>query len=194
MIFARAVLGVLALFVLGCQSHMSSDDYLGWVESYENGLHKRQQVGDFLIDIQYKPIVYNILRSNNPEEIEALKTHSVEQESALEFTLSLGLSQKGIDLLDFLSSNQRERQELIYYFSYQMSEDVYLEIDGQKTPCGLWHFERSFDLKNHRTFVMAFDRSQNTLSEITLVIDSPLFGPVPIKTKIDLEDIPEYRI
>ena len=188
------VLLLVLLFPLGCEQQISKTSYVQWIEDYNNGLHRKQQSGDFLIDVQYKPANYLALKASVSGDQPTTLQEDAMDSDLLEFNLTIGLKKDGVDLLDYLASDLGEKQELIYYFSYHMNDDLYLEIGEQKYPSSLWHFERSFDLKKNRTFVVAFEKPAYDFDEMTLVVNSPLFGALPVKTKIDLKNIPDYRI
>lgn len=123
-----------------------------------------QQVGEYMLS----------LSTNQTEVPEA---------EFLEFKLQLQRND-GEDLVSF-DGVKNLTQSRIYYYSYRMKEAIYLEQSGRKWPVDFCHFERSFDLKKGRNFMLAFDKrfiDQN--SPYQVIIDSELLATGPVKFRI----------
>ena len=104
----------------------------------------------------------------------------------------------GQDITTYRVNDPGEEQQRLYYLSFQMKENIRL-IQGQDTLAPvLYHFERSFDLSPHRTFVMAFEEPLSKSPEDrTFILDSPVLGTGPLKLKItakDLDNIPDIKL
>ena len=104
----------------------------------------------------------------------------------------------GQDITTYRVNDPGEEQERLYYLSFQMKENIRL-LQGQDTLAPvLYHFERSFDLSPHRTFVLAFEAPKSEPSkDRTFILDSPILGTGPLKLKItakDLTNIPDLKL
>jgi hypothetical protein len=109
------------------------------------------------------------------------------------YTLTVGLPESTNDFLENQVSSPEEKQQLLYYYSYQFQNDLTLEDGDSKLPCVLFHFERSADIKNSRTFVLAFENLHADSREVNLSIQSELF-PQLVTIKISKNNIPSLKV
>ena len=185
------LLFILLFFLMSCSQSLEQDDYIAWVEGYENGLHVSRSLGDFIFDLQYKPAEYVRLqekqwRGGHDPEL------SVE-ENMQYFTLSIGLKDKQLDFMEYNIETVEQRSQMLYYYSFRFQNAIYLEENGKKLPCVLYHFERSYDLKPTRTFVLGFEKPNKGDEFTKLVIDSPWLNTGPVKFHINKNNIPELK-
>jgi len=173
--------------VVACRQDLDRAEYINWVQDYENGLHAKKTFSEFIFDIQYQPTSYvALLNENTPTA----------QSSTLEhYILRIALAEPTMDVVSYSANSQSEKQERLYYFSYLFQHDIYLEVEGKRIPCVLFHSEPT-DLKKVRTFVLGFESGEGNVSpgEVTFVIDSPKFSSLPIRVKILQQDIPKLKI
>lgn len=155
--------------IIACS--LDSNSYKKWLVDEKNGWKIKKQVAEYIFDIQAKPTIYRQLA--NPVEKDSTDTN-------LYFDLSITVANQEWDLLKYNSTTEQEYHQKSYYFSYAFQKDISLEIAGKKYPCTLFHFERSYDLAQKRTFVLGFDVGTFTENyESTLIIDSEVL-PVGI--------------
>lgn len=169
-----------------CHSSLTKDDYIRWVEDYDNGLHVKKTEGDFDFEVQYQPTSYVALQRN-------LSAAENLNDSLQHFILTI-IPKDGQDFIDYNIQDTAEKQKRLYYFSYLFQNDIHLEESGETIPCALFHFERQSDLKKERKFVLAFEESKQKPSDVILVINSEQFGTLPVRLKITRENIPALRI
>ncbi|MGB3181229.1 MAG: hypothetical protein WBB45_07545 [Cyclobacteriaceae bacterium] len=174
----------LSCFILsGCSMGLDKEEYITWVSSYENGLHVRQKHGEFVFDVQYQPPEYVYLLQNGhlpstAEEKEGLVVLSDMQY----YKLSVGLSDQNKDFISWNTNSKGQRDKKKHYFSYQFEKDIWLEDEGKRYPCQLFHYEQSIDLKPSRTFVLAFENPNGGSEGSKLMIDAEWTGsPVMIR-------------
>jgi hypothetical protein len=177
---------IIILFALaGCSSQLSQEDYVRWVRSYDNGLHVKKAVDVFIFDLQYQPSSYLQL-VNRGNSVDSNPSDSMQY-----YVLRIGLVQGSNDIINYQVQNTIEKQQRLYYFSYLFQNSIYLEDNGVKFPCSLFHFEQS-DMDGARTFVLGFPKSNG--EEPSLIVDSPMFGSLPVKIKIYRHDIPTVKL
>jgi hypothetical protein len=166
------------------------------VEDYENGLHTKRIVGEYTFDLQYKPSTYLLLQQQPPNGLEANVDPAALTafEEMQYYTLTVGLSDLKTDFIDYHVSNVADQQRKLYYFSYSFQHHIYVEEGGIKYPCLLFHFERSYDLKPTRTFVLGFGKPAQDFESARLVIQSPWFGTEPVNFTIEKKNIPTIKI
>lgn len=179
--------------VTSCSSSLDQEQYVRWVESYVHGLHVKTTVNDYTIDVQYKPTDYVALQRmderNSPQSFAAARAAT---KNLQYYTLTVSATNAENDLL--LHGTLAEKQRLLYYFSYELQQAVYLEENGNRLPCVLYHFERSYGLKSGHTFVLGFERIVANDEKATLVIDPPLFSPEPVKITLNKQAIPTLNL
>lgn len=188
---------VLVLFTFSCTEELSPVDYDNWVKSAENGLHKEKRVGDYVFDIQYKTpefMVLNLLKGKVERKAQ-LDSLTNKYKDLHYFNLQIGLKNQSEDLLKYRLQSEQEYNDRLYYFAYNFEKDLKLKVGEQELPCALFVFERSFDLKPSRSFVLAFEKDSTVNEDITLVIDSPYFNTGKVQVTINTQqEIPSIRI
>jgi hypothetical protein len=175
-----------SLFVLnGCSNQLGQEEYIHWVRSYDNGLHVQKEVDIYKFDLQYQPLSYLQLL-NRGNSVDSSPSDSMQY-----YVLRIGMVKDGHDIITYQVQNAVEKQQRLYYFSYLFQNSIYLEDNGVKFPCSLFHFEQS-DMDRARTFVLGFPKSNG--EEPSLVVDCPMFGSLPVKIKIHRHDIPTVKL
>jgi hypothetical protein len=172
--------------LISCTPNLDRTEYIKWVQDYENGLHTRKTFSEFIFDVQYQPGPYLALLKQ--------QTPIADGETLEYYTLRISLSDPTTDIIGYNAHSHTEKQERLYYFSYLFQHDLYLEVEGRRIPCVLFHSE-STDLKKVRTFVLGFEGGGNiTSDDVTFIINSPKFNALPIRIKIRQQDIPTVKI
>jgi len=192
-----AVLGYFACVVIltSCSSSkLERDDYISWIEDCNNGLHVRKDVGDYIFDLQYEPGDYVYLKNREKGVVPDTSLSSNTKSDFQYYLLSISAAKGKEDFINFGISSSEEKQRKLYYFSYQFEQDIFLEENGEKYPCLLFHFERPVDLKNERTFLLGFRNPRVDSKEAKIVIQSEWFGSLPISMKVSKDKIPALEI
>lgn len=180
------------LVLTGCSSALEPKEYMQWVESYDNPLHLKCQAGAYVFDLQYKPAPYLVMQQEGAFSPAALQQDTASG-SMQYYTLTLGLANGKGDFLDYQVTTVAEQQEKLYYFSYTFQNDIYILENGRKLPCLLFHFERSYDLKPTRTFVLGFENPSRGAMPTTVVIDSPGLQTGPVQFQINKTNTPTIK-
>lgn len=182
------------LLLSSCADRLSPEAYMSWVKNTESGFVQAHEVGDYQVEAFYKPAGYQYLtQPNNPKQQMAYEAYmSSGGSDMIMLDLKIG-RQDQEDLIEAGALNKAEVQQRIYYYAYTLKDDIYLEKDGEEVPCGMLHFERSFDLKGHRSFLLGFEplKHQKQLP-FTLVINSELLATGPIK--LHFEETPDRKL
>ncbi|MEO1438568.1 MAG: hypothetical protein AAFV80_23715 [Bacteroidota bacterium] len=173
-----------------------------WVKDEDNGLRKTKVIEDIVFDVQYKPKDFQVANYYKKAELSKTEYEAVHEkyEDLHFFDLKISVNdplQK--DITRYQVANNEEWQERLYYLSFPMQHDIKL-VEGRDTiPCALYHFERSYDVADHRTFVLAFAKQENQSDHLpkTLIIDSPVFRTGPVKLKFSesaLKNLPGLKL
>ena len=168
-----------------CEQEMLPGELVRYVTAPENGLRQIKNVGAFELDLQYKPMAYviaNEFRSNELEESKYAKRQK-ELEGLEYYNLKIKVNKEGENITTFQVHNQDQQQNRLYYLSYELKNDLRM-VQGRDTVApALYHFERTYDVSSHRTFVLAFPKSEEK-GDRTLIVNSQEIGTGPIKIKI----------
>lgn len=190
------------LLAVGCGSDMSLDidEYKEWLTDNKYIYSKTKRINPLVFMLTYRPVHEMVLAQSKGKILS--KDEFLEAEYELEglqyYTLKIGLEGDAkTNITNYKVSNKSESDQRLYYLSFLMKNDIYL-IEGNDTlNCQLYHFERAFNLSNHRTFNLAFDKSENGKNkDKTIIIDSPFFGTGPVKMKFqakELNNIPTIK-
>lgn len=185
---SKGYLIIVCAAILGsCQGALSQKELVSWVHDYENGLHQKKAVGDYIFDVQAKPVEY--LRVVQSAKMNVDSSHS----SLQYYDLKIQLKDGKTDLLKYKVTDEKNYYEKLYYFSYHFQQDIYVEQGGKKLPCALFHFERSYDLSPIRTFVLAFEKSPQKDQGSTLVINAKWLETGPVKIYFEDIKIPKIK-
>lgn len=184
---------LLILFSVACQKEYLATDLVQHIKLPENGLLKKKQFGEIVVEAQYKPLSYIIANEIQSNQIDKkVFDKRYEELKGLQY-LNLKITTSSTNEHNITNYNvfsDAAQQDRLYYLSYRMKEDIVLIEGEREIPCALYHFERSYDIAKHRTFVLAFERTAFTETEDkTLVLDTPVLNTGPIKIKFKAEDI-----
>jgi hypothetical protein len=157
------------------------------VQDPKNGLHVIKQSNEYVFDLQYQPADYVWLQSGGQN------APSPDTESTQYYILTISPINSVLDLINN-SSDDAEKQEKLYYFSYLFQNDIQLEEKGKLFRCVLFHFEKNQVIKGGRTFLLGFESNEPKEKEVKIVIQSQQFGSLPIRIKITKENIPTLKI
>lgn len=182
---------LLCLFVLSsCSNGMKPSEYVKWIKDSKHGLHKSKQVQNIIVEAQYKPVPYIIANEMRTNEIQSnvFREREKELEGLQYFDIKLSINHPSYDVTNYEVYNEKDKDDRINYLSFGLKNDIYL-LQGQDTMrCRLFHFERSYDVTPHRTFVLAFDNTNQKNEDKIVVINTPIFNVGPIKLKFKKED------
>lgn len=176
---------LLTIFA-SCSGNLEKKEYMEWVRDPENGLHVKEKSGEFEFDLQYLPSDYVWITSGMDP--------NARKSSSEQFILTIQPVDQSKDFIKGFVQNETERQERLYYFSYQFQNDLRLAENNQSKPCALFHFERQHDVKSGRTFLLGFEPTDPSAEEMKLMIESPYFSSLPISLKISKKNIPSLTI
>ncbi len=176
------------LVFFGCQTDLDEKAFLKWVENPENGLNKTKKTAEYVYSVLYKPAAYKAILANRKIELEDLEVSDF-----LNFTLTLGVD-KDIDFVDYHAGVNGNKQAILDYLAFSFQNDIWLETNGKKVPCALYHFERSFDLKSTRKINLGFQIEDKGIKNIKLVIAPKFNTSGKVKFSFDLTHIPKVKI
>lgn len=193
------VIGLVWGLTACSKQELIPSEYVVWVNDEANGLLKKKTIHPLTVEALYKPLPYiiaNEFRSNTISKVEYDKR--VEELNGMQYyTLKLSITDK-LNVTNYGVSNMSQQDERITYLSFAMKNDIQLVEGNDTLNCALYHFERSHDLNPHRTFVLAFEKTdKNNQQDKTLILDLAYFQTGPIKLNFkaaDLEKLPNLKL
>lgn len=181
-----------------CKSTLDRKDYIKWVDDQAHGLNQLKQVDEFTFELKYTPLEY-VIAQRYPQSCQDKKlyTQKLNEIKGLQY-YELSIDSKKGDLIEAYAASQEEINQRLYYFSFGFQNDITLQEGKKEQPCVLFHFVRSYDLKNQRKFLLGFQMSDSlSMSDKTIGIDSDYLalGKINITIKSDdLKKLPELLI
>ena len=192
--------GIIAILGIACQSTVPPSELVSYVKNPENGLNKNKKMGPLNMELQYKPIPFvisNELRRNTISSDE-YQTRFDDLKGLQYYNLKLSISQKGMDVTNFNVADMGAQQERLQYLAFGMQHDIRLVQGSDTLRPVLYHFERSFNLTPHRTFVLAFEETESIAdNDKVFILDSPIFNTGPMKLSIRkeaIQNIPNIKL
>ncbi|MEM8909574.1 MAG: hypothetical protein AAGD05_17130, partial [Bacteroidota bacterium] len=185
--FKLSIWGSL-LFLMACSTDVPPSDLVRYVHQKDHGLIKSKTIGDLQFDLQYKPLDYLIAQELRTDElVEQAYADRLEDLKGLQY-YNLRMSVPRLpqrNITNYQVYDDEAQQQRLYYLSFGFKEHLRL-IQGRDTlrPV-LYHFERSYDLAPHHTFVVAFKETDpDHTQDKTFVVDSPVWPTGPVKFRI----------
>lgn len=183
--------------------------YMTWVEDKNNGLKITESAGDYIFNLQYKPLDYIVLINERTDTIDRKKFDKDKEElkDMQYYTFSIAPKNGKTEMLRSNLNYGEEYYQRVQYFSFHLKDDLYL-IDGNDSlPCLLCHFERSYDLTPNNKFLLAFPLSKKETSkrengnkyasDKTLIYQDKLLNTGIVKlevTKNAIDNIPSVKL
>lgn len=154
------ILAIVLVILSSCSSNLSKEEYLAWFSNPENPLRVNKDIGGGLFEVQYKtPQAMNLSCKN------CSRMYSEE----LEFYQ-----------IRWKDSTQGKDLELLHYLSYQLENDLMMEYQDKQEPVALYHFERSYDLGNQKSILVAFEKPKHECDRV-LIFDASKLGAGPLR-------------
>jgi hypothetical protein len=194
--FGRAAsLALICAFIfLSCNSPLSEREYAHWIRDYSNGLHVRETIDGFVFDVQYQPSEYLFIANADRNSNTAVVAGAADAATIQQYVLTIATSNEGEDFISAGVSDVAEKQQKLYYFSYQFQNDITLEENGKVLGCVLYHFELSSHRRGERAIVLGFEQQKTPGDNVQLVIRSQYFGSLPIRINISKKNIPAIQL
>ncbi len=198
--FLPLVLLIPIWFLFAKQSVVPSM-LVAYVKNPDNNLVKVKDIGNIRFELLYKPVDFIIANEMRTDELKksAHQKRAGELDGLQYYNLKISMPRSpGMDVTNYNVKNEQAIQNRLYYLSFHMKNDIRM-IQGKDTLSPvLFHFERSYNVTPHRTFVMAFDEpDKKKEDDKTFVIDTPIFNTGPVKMKFkkeDLQKIPNLKL
>ena len=153
--------GALAFVGLGgCQR--DAKHYVQWVRNPKNGLVVKAEKGGVVFTLQYKPLDYLALMETNGAKMSEADFNGVKDRyRGMEYyNLNISTVDKKKDVLNEGIGNPGDYFQRANYISFELQRDLGMVVGKDTFPCKLYHFERTYNATEYRTFVLAFENKE----------------------------------
>jgi hypothetical protein len=152
--------------------------YVSWFRSSAHGLRRKKTINDIVYSLQFKSPEYVALIESNKDAVsgEKVRRRAGELQGLSYFDFVISLKEGSGELLKYNLASADEYQNRVKYMSFDMQKDVKL-VQGKDTiPCGLYHFERIYDIAPYSNYLLAFDSKRiDPSKELVFVFDDKVF-------------------
>jgi hypothetical protein len=194
-----SLLFLVSIFVLfSCTpSELTRDEYIKFIEDESNGLKVSEAIGEFVFIVQYKPADYMALLEQRTAEIDKVQFLKTKEElSNLEqFNITIESKSGKAEMLKTDIRNDQEYFRRIEYFTMEAEKDFKLITGYDTVSCGLYHFERSYDITPYSKIVLGFEKKISESKEDRLIsFNESILGIGNINFRIknkDIKNIPQ---
>lgn len=190
---------LLASLLSACEkTSLAPKAYVSEVQAPENGLFQHKVIDRIDYSIQYKPHAYIVAMEERQEQLEAeaVNQRLDELQGMHYFNMRLRLDGSNQELLKYQIASDQDYQQRIYYLSFGLKQDIYLQVNDQQIPCELFHFARNYGLSPTADFVLGFPMPKDQQGDLQLVLEDRIFNNGTIKftiTQSDLENTPRMQ-
>lgn len=191
---------LLLMLLTGCMKQiLSPPEYVKWVDDKKNGLMQEREENGLLIEAKFKPVDYMIIQAMGGKYTNKLEYDSLSKkfEGFEYYNLRLSSKKAGTSFIKAVAKDDEDFFRLKEYFYFHFNDNIFLEADKERIPCGLYHFEDTYELSKYETVVLGFKlNNKNTAKERKLVIDSDVLRTGIIKFTFSndvINDIPEVK-
>ena len=189
---------LISVFISGCNRALDKKDYIAWVRDYDNGLHKKVEFQEVIVDVQYKPIDLLLLTENVALASDSSQMNKKNDfEGMTYFTVKIR-HKSNKDIFKYNLSSESEYYNRLYYFSFGFKDEITLKVGDQTFPCVAYHFEKSYSMSPDKTFLLGFETDKLADDKnLTLVINDKAFSNHVFEityTIKELKSIPKLKL
>ena len=180
-------LGFVLLQLVSCNQKTDVEVIKEWVENPKNGMRQINVKNGVKYDLQYLPPLYRAARDFNQEEGDTLDSLALNYEGMDQYVLKLSPANGVQNVLDLLANEKSSKEDLLYYFSYRLENDLLLKVDQDVYKPILFHYERSYSVRNAETFLIGFEKPPNSGDKLpsTLTMESEVMGVKNVELQVD---------
>ena len=167
-------------------------DYINWIEDPSNGLVADKTIGDLTFSVFYKPVEYLVLKDLEADS--TLKSKFPKRQKQYDgmdyFSFRIKSNTTDGELLRMSIKDENEYYARLEYISFKMQNDFKLITGTDTVDCGLYHYERTYGLAPHASFVLGFPKNNDFgTSAKQLLFEDKLFNKGNIYITIPAEKI-----
>jgi hypothetical protein len=179
---------------------LSQREYVSWMQNPANGFCKINEMDDLIFMLQYRSYDYIICKENKGTPLFlASKKERYDDLKGMEFfELTVKLTIGSGELLKYKLSSSTQYSSRVQYFAFDMQKDIQIKFgSGEKQPCVLFLFERTYDIAPYAKFLIGFEKKEeNSMQDIIVEYNDRIFDKGLIKfifIKDDFNKLPKLQ-
>jgi hypothetical protein len=184
---------VLALCFISCDKRpevLPTHEYIGWVETEENGLKKTKEMDGINYTVYYIPKEAMVLRELSDTASQQEWNAALEAKGNMQyFKLVCNLTHSNQDILKYNLYDETEYYARTNYLAFGIDKDVYLLNGNDRLPCRIHQYTPSYGISPKAEILFAFDASASGEENITFVLEDQLFGSGMLQFEFTAEHI-----
>lgn len=155
-------------FLISCSSEeLSPREYIQWVEDRDNGLYKEKSISEVKYAIQYKPIAYIVLKTNDHITMTEFNKKHAEYENLEYFNL----------FIDSRVTDKKKDKEynsnLTQFYSFDIQKHLFIVESQDTLRCLFAHHDASFGIRPFEKFILAFPKRKEH-SGLNLILNDKI--------------------
>lgn len=166
------------------RTKLNATRYRNWVKEADNGLKREKTFEEITYEVILIPSDYLVLKEFDTQDFSRKELEDLRSESRnkTHFLLRISSEISQFDLAKHDVINQDEYDVRIKYLSFEMHKDLFLEMEnGNRIPCSLSTYERSYGLSPKASFSLEFPMNESELGNCRLVYTEKIFNHGTIK-------------
>lgn len=164
-------------------------DFINWINN-ESRFKKFIEKSNLRFELNYLPKEYFVIQELRSDEITQAQSDSIAKlyEDLIYFKLVVtNLSGSG-EFLKIDKPDAHTYEERIKYYSFGWQNDIKMFTNNDSSSCAMLHFERSYDINNQSTMLLAFPKI-SIEKDIRIIIRDSVFVKEKIEFKYKKEDL-----
>ncbi|BDD12891.1 hypothetical protein FUAX_53230 (plasmid) [Fulvitalea axinellae] len=187
---------ILMLFVTtvtACDGSLSPEEYVKWCSTPDSPLVQKKKTGNFELNLRWRPASLLVLEREGVEMDKGKFNTMVSEMSGFQH-FRLGIRHLGKGFLDRKAMGDNAYQQMMYYLSYHMQNDIYMKTASDSlVTCQAFHFEgMHHNVGADKAFNLGFDLPDSLRVGASIIVKGKLF---PSDSAVfEIKDIPLPQI
>jgi hypothetical protein len=158
----------LSLIISGCQpkDFSSAVELQKYIQDESNGLKETKQVGDYKIELTYKPTDLLVDQETDGKAIDAEQLKGIVKKYDAYYYFILSLSRDKKEALHNAGGGMDQYSELVQILSFRMAEYVTMTTNTSDTiPLGDFILNRTYGLSTSTDLLLVFNKEKTSDKE-----------------------------
>jgi len=162
-----AAYSLLFLSITACGKKLDSIEYVKYMNNPENGFIVKKNYGPYIIAVQYRTVEYNyaLQKSILKMSFEEYKKSN----DLLCFVLNIRKDGSNEEYLEQDVNDYSGYIDKMDYYTNLVSNDVYVEINGNKYPCVHSLLERTYGIGKGNSLLFYFENNEKDFKKIAFI-------------------------
>lgn len=159
------------------------EEYSTWLKSEESNHFCTKSINEFNYVALLEPSFYSYVKNEGIDKVGKFHAEDFSNQTRIEYSISVpGLNG---ELIKYLIQGREDYNERIQYYSFNVSKDMFLVVEGDTVGCGMSVWEREFNSNPSIKLQLLFPLSHEELrgKSVQLVYYDRVFDNGLVKMK-----------